>query len=94
MSLLFRSSTQTVEKDLSPEWDETFEFAVKDFTRVLEIEVLDADVVVDESMGSFTIKLEDLLHKRRVRIWFSCKQDDRVGAPVYWLCVLARIHGS
>ncbi|CAM9701229.1 unnamed protein product, partial [Scytosiphon promiscuus] len=62
--------TATVEKNLSPEWDETFEFAVKDFTRRLDVEVMDADVVVDESMGSFTIKLEDLLHKRRVTRWY------------------------
>lgn len=61
-----RSRTQTVKNDLSPEWDETFEFAVKDFTRILEVEVFDADVVVDESMGAFTVRLEDLLHKRRV----------------------------
>lgn len=54
-------------KNLAPEWDEVFEFAVKDFTRRLEVEVLDADVVVDEAMGAFVIKLEDLLHKRRVR---------------------------
>ncbi|CAN0431722.1 unnamed protein product, partial [Hapterophycus canaliculatus] len=53
--------TATVEKNLMPEWDETFEFAVKDFTRRIEVEVLDADIVVDESMGAFTIKLEDLL---------------------------------
>ncbi len=56
-----------MEKCLTPKWDETFEFAVKDFTRVLEVEVRDKDMVVDEPMGSFTIKLEDLLHKRRVR---------------------------
>eukprot|EP00752_Nemacystus_decipiens_P012046 g10680.t1 len=62
--------TETVEKDLSPTWDETFEFAVKDFTRILEVQVFDADVVVDESMGSFTVKLEDLLHKRRVTRWY------------------------
>ena len=63
----FSSRTKTVEKDLSPEWDETFEFAVKDFTRLLEVSVLDADIVVDEPMGSITIKLEDFLHERRVR---------------------------
>lgn len=58
--------TKKVDKNLSPEWDDTFEFAVKDFTRLLKVEVFDADVVVDETMGSFTIRLEDLLHKRRV----------------------------
>lgn len=66
-----------MEKNLSPEWDETFEFAAKDFTRLLEVEVLDADVVVDESMGAFTITLEDLLHKRRVSFCF------------WWFCLLA-----
>ena len=59
--------TTVVEDNLSPEWDETFEFAVKDFTRRLDVEVLDSDVMVDESMGRFTLRLEDLLHKRRVR---------------------------
>lgn len=63
----FPLRTTTIENSLSPEWDETFEFAVKDFTRRIDVEVLDADIVVDESMGSFVIKLEDLLHKRRVR---------------------------
>ncbi|CAN0435809.1 unnamed protein product, partial [Ectocarpus sp. 12 AP-2014] len=62
--------TTTMEKNLAPEWDEVFEFAVKDFTRRLEVEVLDADVVIDETMGAFVIKLEDLLHKRRVTRWY------------------------
>lgn len=59
-------STQVVEQSLSPEWEETFEFAVKEHSRRLDVAVLDHDIVVDEVIGGFGIKLEDLLHKRRV----------------------------
>ncbi|CAM9992524.1 unnamed protein product [Ectocarpus sp. 6 AP-2014] len=69
-------TTITVEKNLAPEWEEVFEFAVKDFTRRLEVEVLDADVVVDEAMGAFVIKLEDLLHKRRRTLGFHDHSSD------------------
>lgn len=58
--------TQVVDKDLSPVWDETFEFSVKDYSRVLNVAVMDRDVIVDEIIGSFTINLEDMLHKKRV----------------------------
>lgn len=57
-----------VEKSLSPEWEETFEFAVKEHSRMLHIEVIDYDVVNDDVMGFVSIKLENLIHRKRVRI--------------------------
>lgn len=51
---------------MSPTWEETFEFPVKDFSRRLDVMVLDWDVVVAEKIGGFGIKLEDLVHKKRV----------------------------
>lgn len=52
---------------MDPEWDETFEFAVKDHSRRLHVEVRDYDVVTHDFLGACTIKLEELLHRRRVK---------------------------
>lgn len=54
---------------MSPTWEETFEFPVKDFSRRLDVTVLDWDVVVAERIGGFGIKLEDLVHKKRVNTY-------------------------
>ena len=56
-----------VEKNLSPIWDETFKFAVKDFTRRLDVVVFDWDVIAADRIGGFGIMLGDLMHKKRVR---------------------------
>lgn len=55
-----------VPNSLSPQWEETFEFAVKEHSRRLELTVMDSDLVVDEIVGFLPIRLEDLLHKKRV----------------------------
>lgn len=76
--------TKVVEKELTPEWDETFEFAVKDHTRALGVTVMDADIMVNETMGAFSIKLEDMLHKHRVR---------RSGFFGLWCCMCRSLGG-
>lgn len=95
--LNFLIRTKVVEKSLSPTWEETFEFPVKDFSRRLDLTVLDWDVVAAEKIGGFGIKLEDLVHKKRVNTYarstvsLVSNRFDLIGGRVIqrqcWLCL-------
>lgn len=59
--------TKVIQNTPSPTWDEVFDFAVKEPSRRLHIEVYDADSINDSFQGQFDIQLEELMHRKRVR---------------------------
>ncbi|CAM9356393.1 unnamed protein product, partial [Discosporangium mesarthrocarpum] len=71
--------TVTVKENLNPEWDETFEFGVRENFSSLLVKVMDEDRTSDDFLGGFSVRLEDLKHKQRVTRWFKLRgKDDRL----------------
>eukprot|EP00252_Welwitschia_mirabilis_P016978 TRINITY_DN3775_c0_g1_i1.p1 TRINITY_DN3775_c0_g1~~TRINITY_DN3775_c0_g1_i1.p1 ORF type:complete len:500 (+),score=108.31 TRINITY_DN3775_c0_g1_i1:235-1734(+) len=59
--VLFKMKTKTIDNNLNPEWNETFDLIVEDKeTQALTLEVFDKDVTKDELLGIVKYPLQDL----------------------------------
>lgn len=56
-----------VKDSLSPEWDETFDFAVEEPSQSLYVVIFDQDYLHDQFLGKINVQLEGLMHRKRVR---------------------------
>ncbi|XP_060118438.1 extended synaptotagmin-3 [Heteronotia binoei] len=65
----FRS--KTIQRNLNPVWNETFEFAVHEVPgQDLEVDLYDEDPDKDDFLGSLLINLSDVMKDRVVDEWF------------------------
>lgn len=68
--------TKTLPRSLNPSWNQTFEFAEISGGEYLKLKCYDADLVIDDTLGSARVNLEGLKDDDCRDIWVPLENID------------------